>query len=158
MVPSAAAKPIATIVQPYVLPSPLNLLFSPLTPKPLQLDLTYFCTCTSNHSAPALQYYSGSMINFFCHKSQGDCYASHANDLAGQRQCNVTFVCSDIKAEAQAASSSSASSSVASATATSSSTSSPSPSATKSAALRIGQDYGMGILAVAVLGSFGFAL
>ena len=137
---------------------PSNLFFPPLTPKPLQTDLTYSCTCTSNHSAPALQYYAGSLINFICHRSLGDCFASHANDLAGQKQCNSTFTCSDIKAEAQAASSSSASSSAASATATSSSTSSPSPSATKSAALKIGQDYGMGILAVAVLGMFGFAL
>ena len=126
--------------------------------KPLQMDLTYSCTCTSNHSSPALQYYLGSLINFICHRSLGDCYATHAGDLTGQKQCNNTFICSDIKAEAQAASSSSASSSVASATATSSSTSSPSASATKSAALKVGQDYGMGILVVTVLGMFGFAL
>ena len=124
--------------------------------KPLQSDLTYSCICSSNQSAPALQYYAGSLINFMCHRAAGDCNATHAGDLAGQKQCNNQFVCSDIKAEAQAVSSSSASASVASAT--SSSTSNPSPSATKSAALKIGQDYGIGILAVAILGTFGFAL
>ncbi|MCJ1291476.1 hypothetical protein MMC34_003020 [Xylographa carneopallida] len=134
-------------------------------------SLSYNCTCTSNHSGPALQYYANTIPFFLCNTGKGDCMAANANDLAAQQQCNQTYVCGNSTYNAATAMTTSSSSSV-SATSTPSGTaagagsgsstasgSAASPSATKAAAaLTIGQDYGVGILVAGLLAGMGFLL
>ena len=90
--------------------------------------------------------------------------ANNANDLAGQQNCNSTFTCGTLnatQAAAAAATSSSASSTSAGPTSTpaSTATASTTPSATaKSFAVRVGQDYGVGLLSVGVAGALALLL
>ena len=125
--------------------------------------LTDSCTCSSNNSAPALAYYSGSLTSFICNRALGDCMANNANDLAGQQNCNSIFTCSNLNATqaAAAALSTSASSSSAGPTSTpaSTATASTSPSATaKSFAVKVGQDYGVGLLGAGMVGALALLL
>ncbi|MCJ1417329.1 hypothetical protein MMC32_003672 [Xylographa parallela] len=134
-------------------------------------SLSYNCTCTSNHSGPALQYYANTIPFFLCTTGKGDCMATNANDLAAQQQCNMTYVCGNSTYNAAAAVTTSSSASASSTptasgsgagAASGSSTASgsaASPSATKAAAaLTIGQDYGVGILVAGLLAAMGLLL
>ena len=98
--------------------------------------------------------------------------AQNANDLAAQKQCNVTFVCGNSTYNAATAMTTSSSSAASTPTASGSASgagagsasstasgSAASPSATKAAAaMTIGQDYGMGILAAGLLAAMGLLL
>ncbi|MCJ1480929.1 hypothetical protein MMC06_001084 [Schaereria dolodes] len=129
-------------------------------------DLTYDCTCSSNNSAPGLQYYMQSLPFFICQKSFDLCIAAHPDDSAGQSACNTTYVCGTLNAsDANVATTSSASPSSTGtptstvATASSTGTTSPSASATgKSAAIKVGQDYGLGVLVAGLFAVLRFAL
>ncbi|MCJ1340659.1 hypothetical protein MMC09_005955 [Bachmanniomyces sp. S44760] len=122
-------------------------------------DLTYTCTCMSNNSAPGLAFYMGTLPTFICNTQFGACIAAHPNDLAGQQQCNQTYVCGNLNASSvPVATSTSSSSSSMSATASPTTSPSASASAKSNMALKVGQDYGMGLFAAGALAVLGLAL
>jgi len=85
---------------------------------------------------------------------------TNAGDLTGQRRCNVTYVCGGANAS-QASTAPATTSSAPSSTATGSTTGTagaPASTTTKSAAIRIGQEYGLGLLILAMGAVFSFAL
>lgn len=53
--------------------------------------LSYNCICSSNSSAPGLQYYSESMPSFICRQAFSDCINTNAGNAAGQRNCTSTI-------------------------------------------------------------------
>ncbi|MCJ1310214.1 hypothetical protein MMC25_003876 [Agyrium rufum] len=135
-------------------------------------NLTWTCTCASNNSSPALQYYEDSIIWNICSTDLGDCLTQNAMDSAAQTACKSKYICGTLNAT-DAASSPSSSSSSAASSATASSTSAasqsgsatasttPSASSTASAssfAIKIGQDYGVGILAASFMALAGLFL
>jgi hypothetical protein len=134
-----------------------------LTAPPKQSTLQYNCTCTSNHSAPALQYYMNSIVYFECQETLGLCLSTNAGDLAAQTNCKNTIICGTANATLAAATSSSAptSTTVTSATAATQKPSGTTTHATSSAgaaALRLAEQYGSGALAAGVLGIVGLVL
>ena len=85
----------------------------------------------------------------------------NANDLAAQQQCNVTYVCGNSTASAAAPATTSAASSAtgASMTGSATGTAAASPSATKaSAAITIGAEYGVTILAAGLFAAMALIL
>ncbi|MCJ1356881.1 MAG: Golgi apparatus membrane protein tvp18 [Icmadophila ericetorum] len=115
---------------------------------PMKLNAT--CTCKSNNSSPALQYYSGSLFSFICNQGQGDCNATNAGDLAAQEQCAQEYICGTLNASTANVAPTTTTSAAPSSTAasqTGSSTASASATA-KSVAMKIGQDYGTGVFAL----------
>ncbi|QSZ29876.1 hypothetical protein DSL72_004394 [Monilinia vaccinii-corymbosi] len=130
--------------------------------------LKYTCTCSSNSSSPGLQYYLQSMPTFICEKIYQDCISKGENDAAAQKLCTQARAknCGKLdpdKYVAAAPSSSASSPASASATATATSpattaTASSTPSSAAAPALKIGREYGAGILAAGVAGLFGLIL
>ncbi|KAF7868620.1 hypothetical protein EAF04_005151 [Stromatinia cepivora] len=131
--------------------------------------LNFSCTCTSNSSAPGLQYYTQTLPTYICEQIYANCIAAGENDAAAQRLCkdNEVSNCGHLNPDdyTPAAASSSSSSATATATSTSTSTStattaSASAATSKAAAsaLNIGREYGTGILAAGVAGVFGLML
>ncbi|KAG4028927.1 hypothetical protein MFRU_018g00380 [Monilinia fructicola] len=53
-------------------------------------SLCYECTCSSNSSSPALQYYTQTMPTFQCEYAYQSCIASNSNDAAAQKKCLET--------------------------------------------------------------------
>ncbi|QSZ33533.1 hypothetical protein DSL72_005101 [Monilinia vaccinii-corymbosi] len=53
-------------------------------------SLCYECTCSSNSSSPALQYYTQTMPTFQCEYTYQRCIASHLYDAAAQKNCAKT--------------------------------------------------------------------
>ncbi|MCJ1329662.1 hypothetical protein MMC10_006342 [Thelotrema lepadinum] len=138
-------------------------------------SLNFTCTCSSNNSAPALQYYNPTMLSFICNQALGDCLKANAQSQAQQANCKSTIVCgnSSVGAVASAASSAPASTGTASPTSSSGSGSgsgSTSPSSTasgssggstSSAAAAIAQlspEMATGMFGTALLAILGFAL
>ncbi|MCJ1444007.1 MAG: hypothetical protein MMC23_004507 [Stictis urceolatum] len=125
--------------------------------------LNFTCTCSSNNSAPALEYYVGTIPTYECQTLNGNCIAANAGDLSGQQNCNATYVCGTLDSkDAAAAQTSAAASSSAAPTATGASqTTTASTAATSTAAavaLRLGEQYGAGILGAGLLAIMGAVL
>ncbi|PQE25854.1 pci domain-containing protein [Rutstroemia sp. NJR-2017a BBW] len=131
--------------------------------------LNYTCTCSSNGSAPGLQYYTQTMPTFICEQVYQNCIIAGQNDAAAQKVCNTNEKanCGQLNPDKYTApATTSASSSSASATATSSGTassvSSSAAAATSSSAaavsLNIGREYGTGIFVAGVGAVFGLML
>jgi hypothetical protein len=123
-------------------------------------SLSYACTCSSNNSAPALAYYANTIPSFECPALRGNCYASNANNLAGQQQCNVTYTCSSINASASGvlpASTSASASATGSATGSASGSTSTSTNAA-AAVMHVGEQYGVGILSAGLLAILGLVI
>ncbi|PQE06461.1 pci domain-containing protein [Rutstroemia sp. NJR-2017a WRK4] len=133
--------------------------------------LNYTCTCSSNGSAPGLQYYTNSMPTFICEQIYQNCIIAGQNVAAAQKVCNENELanCGHLNpANYTAAATTSASSSSASATATAtssgtaSSVSSSAAAATSSNAaavsMNIGREYGTGIFVAGVGAVFGLML
>ncbi|MCJ1371489.1 hypothetical protein MMC20_002706 [Loxospora ochrophaea] len=140
---------------------------SPLNNTCTATTLDYTCLCSSNHSAPGLQYYVGSIIQNECESSYGQCVQQHPNDKAGQQNCNNTFVCGQVNASASSTSATASSTGGSSAGSTGSATkssgstgtsTSTSTSTSSSLAIAVGTDYGFGMLVVALIGAFGALL
>jgi hypothetical protein len=133
-----------------------------------QTTLDFSCVC-SNGTTPNVGLYMNTIPFFVCQATYAQCVAAHPNDLQGQQQCTDNAKCGTLNATAQAAAASSSS-----AAATSSSTpssTSASTSATKSGsstastsakatgmATKLGQDYGMGLMATMFAIAFKFLL
>jgi len=128
--------------------------------------LNYTCLCSSNSSAPALEYYQDTIPWYECTNLNGKCVASHANDLAGQEACNVTYVCGNIDITNAKIAAATTSGAAASASQTGSPSSSSTASATKAAAssatskaaaaaLMIGEQYGLSILGAGLFAVMG---
>ncbi|PQE11232.1 pci domain-containing protein [Rutstroemia sp. NJR-2017a BVV2] len=131
--------------------------------------LSYNCTCSSNGSAPGLEYYTQTMPTFICEQVYQNCIIAGQNDAAAQKVCNQNEKanCGHLNPDNYtAAATTSASSTSASATATSSGTassvSSSASAATSSSAaavsLNIGREYGTGIFVAGVGAVFGLML
>ena len=125
--------------------------------------LTYNCICSSNGSAPGLQYYTQSMPTYICEQVFANCIAAGENDAAAQKVCreNEAKNCGKLDPDKYVAgSSASASSSDAPPTPTaptSPTTATPSAAASSAAAsaLNIGREYGVALLAAGISGIFG---
>lgn len=50
-------------------------------------DLSYNCTCSSNNSAPGLEYYTGTMPTFICKELFSECIETNAGDADAQDAC-----------------------------------------------------------------------
>lgn len=62
--------------------------FSLLTRIPSQTTLQYTCTCSSNHSSPALQYYAQTLPNSVCNLvTFPNCINKYTQDNDLQKQC-----------------------------------------------------------------------
>ncbi|KAI4144098.1 MAG: hypothetical protein LQ340_006778 [Diploschistes diacapsis] len=129
-------------------------------------SLNYTCTCASNNSAPALQYYQPTMLSFICNRYLGDCLKNTAMSQSEQANCKATIVCGNSSANsvASAAPSSATPSATASSTASGSAskTSAASPSATQSKSagdsVKISQEMTTGIFGAALFAVLGMAL
>ncbi|KFA74586.1 hypothetical protein S40288_08140 [Stachybotrys chartarum IBT 40288] len=53
----------------------------------VQTTLEYECTCSSNSSAPGLQYYLQTMPTFICEQLYSQCINENAGDASGQEAC-----------------------------------------------------------------------
>lgn len=130
----------------------------------LQADLTWNCLCTSNNSAPALQYYQPTMYNFICTNVLAQCIASTAGSSDEQQNCRNTIVCGTLDATNYTAPTTTSSSSSATATATSSGTGTATSSTSTATSLaaasfvKAGEGYGFGILGAALFAAMGFML
>ncbi|KAF7863166.1 hypothetical protein EAF04_007249 [Stromatinia cepivora] len=51
--------------------------------------LCYDCTCSSNSSSPALQYYTQTIPTYICEQKYTNCIYAAENDAAAQRQCAI---------------------------------------------------------------------
>lgn len=62
------------------------------------MDLSYKCTCSSNNSAPGLQYYDQTMPTFICKALFSQCIEQHVSDADGQKACttNINDLCGEI--------------------------------------------------------------
>jgi len=119
--------------------------------------LNYTCICSSNHSAPALAYYENTIPWELCTTGKGICMQNNANDLAAQQQCNATYICGSSNASDYVAVATTTATSTMMATSTA--TTSPTASTTKaSAAIRIGQTYGVSVLIACALSVMAFYL
>ncbi|KAH6898919.1 hypothetical protein B0T10DRAFT_556209 [Thelonectria olida] len=60
-----------------------------------QTTLAWECTCSSNHSAPALQYYTQTVPTFICEQLYSDCIAENTGSASGQKECktNIKALC-----------------------------------------------------------------
>ncbi|KAF9772998.1 hypothetical protein IL306_009260 [Fusarium sp. DS 682] len=50
-------------------------------------DLKWDCTCSSNSSAPGLQYYTQTMPTFICQQLFSQCISQNTGSQDGQKQC-----------------------------------------------------------------------
>ncbi|KAJ8058337.1 hypothetical protein OCU04_012529 [Sclerotinia nivalis] len=131
------------------------------------INLNFSCTCTSNSSAPGLQYYTQTLPTYICEQVYANCIAAGENDAAAQRLCTQNEVsnCGHLNPDDYTPAAASSSSSSASATATSTSTTTATTASASAAAstgaasaLNIGREYGTGILAAGIAGVFGLIL
>jgi hypothetical protein len=62
-----------------------------------QSTLEYDCTCSSNSSAPGLEYYSQTIPFFVCRELFSQCIAQNAGNADGQESCteNINSLCLD---------------------------------------------------------------
>ncbi|RFU73749.1 pci domain-containing [Trichoderma arundinaceum] len=60
-----------------------------------QATLTYDCTCSSNSSAPGLQYYTQTLPTFICQQLYASCIQANAGNQDGQDDCknNIQKLC-----------------------------------------------------------------
>lgn len=128
-------------------------------------QLTWNCTCSSNHSSPALQYYENTIVWNICSTAKGMCMQQNAGDLSAQQNCNSTFVCGTANATLAAASASSSSSSTTSmpmtstaASKTGSASAATATSTAGAAAFVYGREIGTGAFAAGLLGVAGLFL
>jgi hypothetical protein len=58
-------------------------------------DLTIDCTCTSNSSAPGLEYYRATLPSFICEAAFGQCNTQNAGDAEALDDCkdNILTLC-----------------------------------------------------------------
>ncbi|KAK5987345.1 hypothetical protein PT974_11472 [Cladobotryum mycophilum] len=63
-----------------------------------QANLSYDCTCSSNHSAPGLQFYTQTMPTFVCQQLFSQCIAQNAGSQDSQKACktNIEKLCGTI--------------------------------------------------------------
>lgn len=131
--------------------------------------LSYNCTCTSNNSAPGLQYYEETMPTFICELNFQRCIANTVGVAASQAKCNQDEKencghidpASFVEVAATTSSSSVASTSTSSGASVASTAASPSTTSSKGAAatmLAVGGEYGAGIVAAGVAAAFGLML
>jgi len=130
--------------------------------------LNYTYTCSSNGSAPGLQYYIQTMPTFICEQIYQNCIVAGQNNATAQEICteNEKSNCGHLNPDNYTApATTSASSTSASATATSGTASSVSASAsaaTSSSAaaisLNIGREYGTGLFVAGVGAVFGLMI
>jgi hypothetical protein len=61
----------------------------------VQSTLEYDCTCSSNNSAPGLQYYTQTIPFFVCRELYSQCIAQNAGNADGQDACdeNINALC-----------------------------------------------------------------
>ncbi|CAM1507152.1 Fc.00g067930.m01.CDS01 [Cosmosporella sp. VM-42] len=61
-------------------------------------DLSWECTCSSNSSAPGLQYYTQTVPTFICNELFSQCITSNANSQRGQESCtdNIHDLCGTV--------------------------------------------------------------
>lgn len=61
-------------------------------------DLSYKCTCSSNNSAPGLQYYTQTMPTFICNELLAQCIAENTQSSRDQDDCkkNIGDLCGTI--------------------------------------------------------------
>jgi hypothetical protein len=129
-----------------------------------QNTLDFSCVC-SNGTTPNVSLYMNTIPFFVCQATYAQCVAAHPNDLQGQQQCTDNAKCGTLNATAASSSSAAATSSstpsstsaTASTTKSGSSTASTSAKAT-SMATKLGQDYGMGLMATMFAIAFKFLL
>ena len=64
----------------------------------LQTDLSWKCTCSSNSSAPGLQYYTQTVPTFICNELYSQCITANVNSQRGQDSCteNIHDLCGTI--------------------------------------------------------------
>ncbi|KAF7540914.1 hypothetical protein G7Z17_g12096 [Cylindrodendrum hubeiense] len=60
-----------------------------------QGDLSWECTCSSNSSAPGLQYYTQTVPTFICQELYSQCITTNAGDSTLQEECvtNIQDLC-----------------------------------------------------------------
>lgn len=60
-----------------------------------QTTLAWECVCSSNHSAPAVQYYTQTVPTFICEELYSDCIAENTGSASGQKECksNIKELC-----------------------------------------------------------------
>jgi hypothetical protein len=58
-------------------------------------DLTFDCTCTSNNSAPGLEFYKITLPSYICDAAFGQCNLQNAGDAEAQDDCadNIEALC-----------------------------------------------------------------
>jgi hypothetical protein len=123
--------------------------------------LTWNCTCSSNHSAPGLQWYATTMPNNLCNVLNGDCMADQAqNGQVAQQNCNSTYVCSNINITTYGKSAASSAASASSSPSATGSSSGASPTSSKGAAvaLHVGEHYGSSLLGAGLVAALGYLL
>lgn len=66
-----------------------------LTNHAQQTTLKYDCTCASNHSAPGLQYYAGTIPTNICNMLYQNCIAGNTDNAQEQNKCkpNIGDLC-----------------------------------------------------------------
>ncbi|KAM0188569.1 hypothetical protein ACHAPA_001797 [Fusarium lateritium] len=52
-----------------------------------ETDLKWECTCSSNSSAPGIQYYTQTMPTFICQQLFSQCITENTSSQQGQREC-----------------------------------------------------------------------
>ncbi|TDZ34270.1 hypothetical protein C8035_v010757 [Colletotrichum spinosum] len=69
--------------------------------------LNYSCTCASNSSAPALEYYRQTLPTLICEQAFNDCITANVGNARGQENCTTTIQaqCGTIDAQADYAAS-----------------------------------------------------
>ena len=126
----------------------------------IQDTLTYSCLCASNDSQPGLQYYASTLPSYICEVIFQDCIANNTGDLAAQTECTKAKDenCGTLKAENYTATATSTSTTTTSASKTASSTASATSSKAAAATLKVGREFGTGVVAAGILAAFGFML
>lgn len=141
---------------------------------PPKTTLVYNCTC-SNGSAPDLAAYTNTIPYYICTTSADQCITANPNDAEAQSRCTTeirdlcgtldpasyTAAASSSSSSSAAASSTSAAASTTSATSATSVVSSAVASATaKGAAIavKVGKEYGAGVIAAGAMAAFGYML
>ncbi|KAI5466706.1 hypothetical protein BGZ63DRAFT_5584 [Mariannaea sp. PMI_226] len=64
-----------------------------------QSTLAWDCTCSSNSSAPGLQYYVQTMPTFICEELYSECITQNTGSASGQKECtkNIKDLCGSLK-------------------------------------------------------------
>ncbi|KAF4122525.1 hypothetical protein GMORB2_7517 [Geosmithia morbida] len=126
-------------------------------------DLSYNCTCGSNNSAPALQYYQQTLPTFICTQLFETCISTNTGNATGQEACtdDIGDLCGTVPPSKAPASSSTASSSSAESTPSATKTSDSSSTSSTSTSTSDSSDDGdsaattagpRGLLTIAVAG------